>query len=242
MHVRYSPTQLESLSGNKKSLPPPPKGYIWVYEADGLSGLGRFSLRKVVRAVTAPVLAVAKVVKSPTFKKVAKVAAIGAAAYFAAPWAATMVKSIGTAATQVIFNKRAANIPSEMSAEEAARADNELSTPAVPAWAATAANIYIAKQKVDQAAEQAAAAQAAQFAIDQRNAEAAKNRMRTEQAELLAMQRAEQQQAAREAGGAGYVDTVDENGIPVLKTKEKTPSWLLPAAIGGAALLMVAAS
>jgi len=233
MHVQYSPSELNALNPSRRTLPNPPPGYVWVYEADGLSGLGKFSLKKVVRAVTAPIRKVAEVAKKVVKSKVFKVAAIATAAFFAAPWAITLIKSVGTIAAQKIFAARSAGgVPGDVLEQETA-------TNAVPEWAASAANVYIQNEKAKQAGEAALAAQRNQVEIDNRNAQLATERAKQEQLEYQAMQRAAQQQSIRDEAGAGYVETVDANGRPISTAKDKTPTWVLPAAIGGAALLLI---
>lgn len=239
MYVKNSPTELMGLSEAIKKLPPAPPGYIWVYEADGLSGLGRFSLKKIFKKVSkvaiAPIKAVMKVSEKIIKSPVGKIALLGAAAWYAAPWFATLAKSVGAVAAKAIVGQRTAG----MTADEAARAENELSTPAMPEWAATAGNLYIAQQQAKLAAEQSAAAQARQIELDRQNAIEAQRRLELENSERAAMIREAQRQALYSQGGAGYVEgSYTEEGTPV---KSDTPAWLIPAAIGGAALLLLSA-
>lgn len=202
-----------------------PAGYKWEYEVDGLSGLGRFSLRKIVKSVVnvakkvvmAPVTLlkkevalVKKVIKSDTFKKLAPIALLATGAYFAAPWFIALAKTVGASAAQMLLGKHAPSTE-PMTADEAARAESEITSNTLPDWIAGPAQALIASRIQGEA--QAKAAQAAnQIAIqNQRNAEAA----------------------------ARAENEVSPQGRAAAQVAGETPGWVLPAAIGGAALLLI---
>lgn len=134
-----------------------PPGYQWVYEKDGLSGLGKFRLKKVVRAVTrvavAPIKAVVKVskkiVKSKAFKKIAPIALVAAGAYFAAPWFLKVASVIGKGAASMLLQRGAAGAPPMT--EEEAQAQAASQTP--PDWFAQAASTYIATKSTPSGGE-----------------------------------------------------------------------------------------
>jgi hypothetical protein len=146
---------LAGLSGGVELTTPPP-GYAWVYSEDGLSGLGKFKLKKVFKSVVnvakkvvlAPVTVVKKALESPTLKKIAKVAAIAAAVYFTggaaagvlgtsatstAPWFSALASKIGTVAATQLVQGALAKRGGEMTAEQI-QAEAQSATP--PSWLA----------------------------------------------------------------------------------------------------------
>lgn len=198
------------------NLPEPPAGYVWVYETDGLSGLGKFKLKKLFKAIVSPITAVVKVaekvaekvVKSKTFKKLAPVALVGAGLYFSAPWFVKLAKGIGTVAAKALVSGRAPD--TEISTEQG---EMETSSENFPSWIASAAEqALIAKQQQRQAEE-------AQYAAAVRANQEAIQRQREEQ-EMRRQYEIQQQQ------------------YPQQPQQSQLPTWLIPAAIGGAALLL----
>ena len=189
-----------------------PKGYKWEYEIDGLSGLGRFKLKSIVRAVTAPIRAVAKasqkIVKTvaKTAKKAIKnkyfkyaaIAYGGYLMYANAPWFQSLAKKIGSSAAKLLVQKHAPEIPTTN--DEISRADTETTSDQMPDWISGPAQAIVDSKLAAQIAKQRAQ-QAAQADAD---------------TEISPQTR----QAANQASG-------------------ETPGWILPAAIGGAALLLM---
>lgn len=143
---------LAGLSGGVELTTPPP-GYAWVYSEDGLSGLGRFKLKKVFKPITKlvkkVVLVAKKVVKKVLKNKIFRVIAVAAAIYFtagaatgvlgtsatgAAPWYSALASKIGTTAATTLVQKALAKRGGTMTAEQI-QAEAQSTTP--PTWMAS---------------------------------------------------------------------------------------------------------
>jgi hypothetical protein len=191
-----------------------PPGYKWEYSVDGLSGLGRFKLKKVFKSVINVAKKVVKVAKKVVKSKIGKLFVAAVAIYFAAPWFLTLVKTVGMTAAKALLQQHAP--PGESAEEAAARAETETSTGQMPDWIAGPAQALI--QSRIQGEAQAKAAQTANQAA-------------------IALQRQQEQAAANEAARA---DTeISPQARYATTTTGETPSWIIPAAIGGAALLLM---
>ena len=222
MHLAHLPSHLGRSVSTK--MPPfqAPPGYVWQYEIDGLSGLGRFKLRKIFRAITAPIRKVAQVaqkaVKSVVKSKVFKVAAIATAAWFAAPWFISLAKTIGTAAaTALVKSKAPGALPENVIAEQT-------SATQMPDWLAdtakTAIPMYIAKRQADELA----ARQAEELKLRRLDEEKQYQASVTANQNAIQQQRYESEQRRMEQQNS---------------TAGDTNKWIVPAAIGGAALLLL---
>lgn len=194
-------------------LPPAPPGYQWVWEPDGLSGLGGFSLKKIFKSVTSAVKKVVKVA-GKVVKKVAPVALVAAGVYYSAPWFLKVAKTVGTAAANLLLQQA----PEGEISEEQANVEAASGEP--PAWIQAGLQAILAKQQADAAlklqreqgeAQYQAAVEANRQAVEQQ-------RLQQEMARQTVIQQQQQQRAAQATPGL--------------------PQWLLPAAIGGAALLL----
>ena len=204
MFVSGLPSQRGRFISMKVPSQSAPPGYKWVYEVNGLSGLGKFKLRKIIRSVarvaTAPIRAIVivskKIVKSKAFKKLAPIALVATGAYFAAPWFITLAKTIGTGAAQMLLKQRApTNEP--MTADESAKVENELTSNQMPDWISGPAEAYIEQKK--------------RKSIPSYYDQAARD-----DTEISPQTRQIPQQFPNES-----------------------PKWVIPAAIGGAALLLL---
>lgn len=218
MHIAHLPSHLGRSVAPK--MPPfqAPSGYAWDYEIDGLSGLGKFKLKKIVRAVTAPIRSVAKVAKKIVKSKAFKVIAVAVAVWFAAPWFITLAKTIGTAAaTALVKSKAPRTLPEAEVVEQA-------SSSTIPDWLSdsvkAAVPMYLVKRQADgNVARQAEELKARRLDEEkQYQASVASNQNAIQQQRYDAEQRRMEQQNS---------------------TAGDTNTWIVPAAIGGAALLLL---
>ncbi len=198
-HRRFGPASIGALPPFKA-----PPGTKWVYETDGLSGLGRFRLKKIFKSIiTAPIRLIKKeisVVKKVVKSKIGRIALLAAGAYFAAPWFLSLASKIGKSAATTLLQRHA---PAGQTADEAARAEAEVTASQMPDWIAGPAQAYMTRHmapapSIRQSAQPSYADQA--------------SRGDTEVSPQA-------RQVAQQAG--------------------ETPSWVIPAAIGGAALLLI---
>ena len=191
-----------------------PPGYQWVYETDGLSGLGRFKLRKVFRAITAPVRSVAKVAKKIVKSKAFKLVALATVAWVAAPWFIALAKTIGTSAATALVKRRAAGA-GQMTQEQI---DAQASSTTPPDWIADVAQAAVQNKLADK-----------QFAQQQKFLQERQQSQREQES-----QREEQRPASPGASYYGSDPSPSQS-----QSSSQMPSWLAPLGIGAALLIAI---